>query len=109
MSEIARELSVAMEQRRLLEDLATNQGFLLLSSLMQQQADALQQEILFTPCAGLDSAIAAEYKKGELAGRLAWEHLRKTYISSLEITINHLRSKIDDEPDDRSPDANSAP
>lgn len=89
-------------------DLAENKGFLLLHALMQEQVDQMQNEILYTPCTSVDSALAQEYKKGQLEGRLSWEGVRIGYIESLSITINHLRSQLDDDTDG-SPDANSAP
>lgn len=103
----SQELSAALEQKRLLVDLASAPGFLYLSSLLQEQVDAIQQDILFTPCAGVDSAMAQEYKKGSLEGRLAWEQVRTAYINSLDITINHLRSKIDAE-SERATDGNTS-
>lgn len=102
------ELSLALEQQRLLVALAEDKGFLALSSLVQEQADNLQQDILFTPCTGVDSAMAQEYKKGSLEGRLAWENVRTAMISSLEININRLRSLVNDNPDG-TPDGNNAP
>ena len=104
----AQDLSAALESKRLLTDLGENRGFLLLSSLVQEQVDQTQQEILFTPCTSVDSALGQEYKKGGLEGRLAWEAVRKGYIASLEISIQHLRSKIDDDAE-REPDITSAP
>ena len=102
------DLSAAIETKRLLTDLGENRGFLLLSSLVQEQVDSKQQEILFTPCTSVDSALAQEYKKGSLEGRLAWEEVRRGYIESLDISINHLRSKIDDD-DSGTTDDTSAP
>lgn len=106
---MSEQLTKEVEKRRLLEDLAENKGYLLLGAYVQEQVDALQQEILFTPCTSVDSAIAQEYNKGKLEGRLAAEALRLSMIESLSINIENLRRYEEDEHDDGSPDANSAP
>lgn len=93
---MAQSLTKVIETKRALEELATDKGWLLLGELVQEQADQLQQEVLFTPCTGIDSALGQEYKKGMLEGRLSWENLRQTAIENCNIDIDHLRSEEDE-------------
>lgn len=81
----------AIEQKRLLERLAEDPGYLLLQSILQTQVDKLQNEILFTICSSLDMAITAEYKKGQLEGRLALEQLRLSAIDNLKLDIERIQ------------------
>ena len=84
-------LQEALESKRVLEQLLENKGWGRAVALVQQQADQLQQEILFTPCLGLDSAMVQEYKKGQLEGRLCLSALIQTEIDVCESTIFNLR------------------
>ena len=93
------DLNNAIELKRKLEALCEDRGFLFLNTQMQEQVDDLQQSILFSPCNSLDSAIAHEYKKGQLEGRLAWKNLLDGLLTNLTIEIDNLRS--DDEDDTR--------
>lgn len=80
-----------LDRKKALEKLAEDPGYLLLQNILQQQVDALQQEILFTICSSLDMAIKAEYKKGQLEGRLAIEQLRKTAIDNFKLDIERMK------------------
>lgn len=88
---LADELQKALESKRVLEQLLDNKGWNRAVCLVQEQADRLQEEILFTPCAGIDSAMAQEYKKGQLEGRLCLSALIQTEIDVCESTIFNLR------------------
>ena len=83
------------EEMRLLENLATDKGYLYLSGLMQQRADELQPRILFTPLASLDSCLTQEYNKGMLDGWLAWEPMRVTTLQVLQQEIAQLKETED--------------
>lgn len=83
------------EELRLLENLAKDKGYLFLNGLMQQKADVLQPQILFTPLMSLDSCLPQEYKKGLLEGYLAWEPMRTTTMEVLEQEINSLKELED--------------
>jgi hypothetical protein len=96
----------AIEQKRLLEKLAEDPGYLALQSILQQQVDQLQNEILFTVCSSLDMAITAEYKKGQLEGRLAVEQLRITAIDNLKLDIERIQK--DEHRNDDSSDAGTS-
>lgn len=93
---LAGELQKALESKRVLEQLLDNKGWNRAVSLVQEQADRLQDEILFTPCAGIDSAMAQEYKKGQLEGRLCLSALIQTEIDVCESTIFNLRRQQDE-------------
>lgn len=95
----------ATEQKRILEKLAEDPGYLLLQGILQTQVDQLQNEILFTICSSLDMAITAEYKKGQLEGRLSVEQLRKTAIDNLKLDIE--RTKKDEQRNDDSGTSNT--
>lgn len=105
--------SKAVEARRLLEDLRTDPGYLALNKVVQEVVDNLQHEILFSPCSSIDSAMAQEYKKGQLEGRLSWGKALDTAIENLDFDINNLKGKIEDEherdEDTGSTDVNRAP
>lgn len=79
------------DKKKALESLAEHPGYLILQGVLQEQVDGLQQEILFTICGSLDMAIKAEYKKGQLEGRLAVEELRKTAIDNFKLDIERTR------------------
>ena len=85
------ELASMLERKRDLEQLLDSRGWKNLVLLGQAQVDQLQREILFTPCASLDSAITHEYKKGQLEGRLAMSELAATEVEIYEARILHLR------------------
>ena len=93
---LADDLQKALESKRVLEQLLDNKGWVRAVSLVQEQADRLQDEILFTPCAGIDSAMAQEYKKGQLEGRLCLSALIQTEIDVCESTIFNLRRQQDE-------------
>ena len=95
-------LQKALESKRVLEQLLENKGWLRAVSLVQEQADRLQDEILFTPCSGLDSAMVQEYKKGQLEGRLCLSALIQTEIDVCESTIFNLRRQQDERTSDES-------
>lgn len=80
-----------LEKQRALTQLLENRGWLTLQKILQQQVDALQNEILFTPCSNLDSTIAQEYKKGQLEGRLALAELVMTELDVCASQIRHLK------------------
>ena len=96
------ELQKALESKRVLEQLLDNKGWIRAVSLVQEQADGLQDEILFTPCAGIDSAMAQEYKKGQLEGRLCLSALIQTEIDVCESTIFNLRRQQNERSNDES-------
>lgn len=79
------------DKKRALEKLEEDPGYLILQNILQEQVDALQQEILFTICSSLDMSIKAEYKKGQLEGRLSVEMLRKTAIDNFKLDIERIK------------------
>lgn len=104
------ELSKMIEERRLLESLKENRGYLILTAVIQDQVDQLQRSILFDPCSGVDSAWLQEYKKGQLEGKLSWGGALDTTIDSFNVSINHLKDVLDnDDSDDGPTDGNRAP
>lgn len=109
MSDAKELLSKALEKRRLLTTLAEDKGFLFLNSILQEQVDQLQNEILFSPLSGVDSAWKQEYKKGELKGKLSWHEALQTAIESLDVTINHFQDNLDASDDERATDGNRSP
>jgi hypothetical protein len=109
MSDIQARLNSEIDKRNILQALNVNKGFLLLNSIVQEQVDELQRSILFDPCEGVDSAWLQEYKKGQLVGKLSWAQALDAAIASLEISIEHLKEHVNDEPASGSTDANHAP
>lgn len=91
-----------LEKKRALTQLLENRGWVTLQQIVQQQVDVLQNDILFTPCANLDSAIAQEYKKGQLEGRLSLAHLVMTELDVCESQIRYLKEKQSANSDDDS-------
>ena len=79
------------EKKLLLEKLEENAGYLLLQGILQEQVDQLQREILFTVCSTEKMSRQAEYKKGQLEGRLVVEELRKIAIENLKIDIERRK------------------
>ena len=102
MANVEQELQAALESKRVLEQLLENKGWIRAVAITQEQADRLQSEILFTPCGGLDSAMAQEYKKGQLEGRLCLSALVQTEIEVCTMTITNLRRQQDDRNNDDS-------
>lgn len=74
----------AEEVLRFYHELLRTPGWIMLQALLQQQVDAMQQEILFTPCKSIDDAFQQEFKKGQLEGRLAVAELVNTAIANAE-------------------------
>ena len=109
MADIEQELQGALESKRVLEQLLENKGWVRAVALTQEQADRLQNEILFTPCVGLDSAMAQEYKKGQLEGRLCLSALIQTEIDVCAMTITHLRRQQDDRDSSGDTGSSNAP
>lgn len=95
-AKMRQDLQDTLDSRRVLNELLENKGWRRVVAIVQQQADAIQQEILFTPCLSLDSAIAQEYKKGQLEGRLCLSNLLETEVEMCEVTISNLRRQIND-------------
>jgi hypothetical protein len=93
-----------IEQKKALEELASDRAFLHLNSLVQAQVDALQQEILFSPCSNVDSLVSQEYKKGQLEGRLSWARVLETAIANLTLDIQYKQEEEENGgSDDRTP------
>lgn len=101
------ELEKELEKKRALEQLLENRGWAAAVAVVQEQADELQREILFTPCTGLDSAMSQEYKKGQLEGRLCLSSLIQTEIEVCISTIGRLRRQQDERRTDGSNDDGS--
>ena len=87
------------EEIRALELLGESKGWLLLSGVMQEQMNSIQDTILFTPLPTLDRCLEQEYKKGTLDGKLSWEQLRVTTIEVLQSEINTLKELEEDASD----------
>jgi len=102
-------LANVLERRRLLEGLREDKAFIYLNSLVQQQVDQLQNEILFIPLTSVDSAWIQEYKKGELKGKLSWADALETEIDSLGLTIRKLQDDLNVESDGREGTTDRAP
>lgn len=90
------------DKKKALESLAEHPGYLILQDLLQQQVDGFQNEILFTICSSLDMAIKAEYKKGQLEGRLAIEELRKIAIDNFKLDVERIKENERINSDDTS-------
>lgn len=90
------------ELKSQLERLKEDRAFLLLNAVVQEQVDALQNEILYTPCGSLDAAMKQEYAKGKLEGRLAWVALLETTIENCKIDIERLKETEDGNRNDSS-------
>lgn len=88
-------LGRALERQRVLKQLLEHPGWLRVVAIAQEQADHLQGEILFTPCLGIDSAMAQEYKKGQLEGRLCLSSLIQAELDVCASTILNLRRQQD--------------
>ena len=88
----------SIEKKKALEELMENKAFLYLNSIMQSQVDALQQDVLFSPCSNIDSLVSQEYKKGQLEGRLSWVKTLETTVESLAYDI-HIQSEREESTD----------
>ena len=99
---VRQELAKALETKRELEQLLDSPVWRKVMALMQTQVDGLQQEVLFTPCLGIDSAMGQEYKKGQIEGRLSISTLVQAEIEMCEMDIVNLRRKQDDYGNDAS-------
>lgn len=93
MSEnLQQEISKCLETKRLLEQLLESPAWARVVGIVQEQVDAYQREVLFTPCLSVDSAFSQEYKKGQIEGRLSISMAVETEIETCEINLAHLRS-----------------
>lgn len=90
-----------LDQKKLLESLAEHAGYRLLQRILQEQVDQLQREILFTVCTTEELARMAEYKKGQLEGRLSLEDLRMVTIDNLNIDIEKEKANAERTSDNR--------
>lgn len=91
MSDLA---SLNVEKREW-EELLDSPKWQQLTSVLQQQTDALQQEVVFTPCRGFDECLEQEFKKGKMAGMLNISVTIQGILASLEIDIQHAKENKD--------------
>lgn len=59
------------EQKKYWEGLYANPAWVSLCQALQDQADALQKEIIFSPVNGSEAAYGMERLKGQLVGKLS--------------------------------------
>jgi len=88
-------MSKERELLREIEQMLESRAWRVVVEAVQEQTDALQQTILFSPCNGLDSAMAMEYKKGQLEGRLSLSDTVGGLMASLQLDVQ--REKGDEE------------
>lgn len=91
------DLTSLIVQKRELEELLNHPQWLKLISVLQEQADGLQQLIVFTPLAGMDMALKQEYQKGQLEGRLSISSTVQAMLDSLARDIEAARGKKEED------------
>lgn len=96
MSDDTSRLSDLHFERKQWEKLIESPEWGKLVGILQQQADALQQEILFNPLAGHDAVFAQEFRKGQLEGRLSISNTVETVLGEIQAEIETLTRKDED-------------
>jgi len=74
-----------LDQKKGMERLLESPAWLMIVATVQEQVDALQQDILFGPVRGQDDFIILERKKGLLAGMLSLQNTAQTILEGLEL------------------------
>jgi hypothetical protein len=96
MSDDRSRLSDLQFERKQWEKLIESPEWGKLVAILQTQADALQQEILFSPLAGHDAVFTQEFRKGQLEGRLSITNTVETVLGEIQAEIDGLTRKDDD-------------
>jgi hypothetical protein len=91
MENLQAEISSNLSLKRELEQFLESPGWARVQGIVQQQVDALQREVLFTPCSSVDSAFSQEYKKGQIEGRLSISTVVEAEIEMCEMNLLNLR------------------
>ena len=83
------------ERKRAWENLTESTAWVELMQVLQQQADSLQQDILFGPVASEGDVYAMERKKGQLEGRLSLAGTVNTIIQNIEFDLQQAIERKD--------------
>lgn len=82
-----------LEQKKEMERLLDSPAWGMIVATVQEQVDALQQDILFGPVTGQDDFIVLERKKGLLAGMLSLQNTAQTLLEGLEYELQQANLK----------------
>lgn len=77
------------EQKKMFQDLQESPAFRKLCEKVQEQCDALQDAIIFSPVLGEADVYARERDKGRLEGRLSLQATLTTLLEELEYDYQH--------------------
>lgn len=88
--ERVRDLATLQDERKEWQRLIDSPQWGKLIGLMQQQVDEFQQTLLM-PCASRKDQMLAEYRKGQLEGRLSISNTVETLIEQLTEEIERIQ------------------
>lgn len=85
------------EQKKLIENLISSPGFVMLAKVIQAQVDGLQNEVLFSPLKSMDEAFVMERKKGQIEGRLSLMATAEAMLEELQMDYQQAHAKKEQE------------
>lgn len=85
-----------IEEKKMWEGLLDLPQWQKLIGVLQEQADMLQAQVVFTPLTGADAAFAQEYLKGKLAGLLQVSKTVEGLMAEIQLEIDELTGEDDE-------------
>lgn len=82
-----------LDQKKEVQRLLESPGWGMIVAMVQEQVDALQQEILFGAVCCAEDLYRLERKKGMLEGRLSLQATANQLVEQLDIDIERARRK----------------
>jgi hypothetical protein len=79
-----------IEQRHQIEDLLEHPAWATVIRVLQEQADLLQSEVVFTPLVSADRIYQQEFQKGKLAGLVSVSRTVEGLLAELNMEIEDL-------------------
>jgi hypothetical protein len=91
MTDMAEKLTKVSDARKGWEKLITTPEWATLMGVLQEQVDGYQRVVLFRPLGKLEDALAQEYMKGQIEGRLSLANTVETIMEGLDSELMSLR------------------
>ncbi len=91
------EPSNIIDQKKDMERLLESSAWGMIVATVQEQVDALQQDILFGPVGSVDDLFPLERKKGMLQGMLSLQNTAQLLLEELEMDLQLARQRQENE------------
>lgn len=102
-------LATLLEEKKAWESLTSSAPWRKLITVLQEQADQLQFNIINVPLTRQDDVFLQEFKKGQLEGRLSITTTAETIMSELEFELDRIKEQLDDSRDTTTAGFRNAP